>query len=265
MYSQYMKLGRCQSLWQQKLCGHHLFSFPSSGAIVRTYSEKFVDGDAFGLLSSLSPSETETSSKEKHNFETLRNFPKLKYKEMLCELNVKDDHLCHNSKDNYHNRSTGEIWSRLQEADSGKTMKSEDTEIEEISLNEVSENELNRIVKINCDGDHIARAGQDQKRVEKKKTLSFVSDYDTEYSDDKFEVKNEYSDEHRIVDPDSFGTISPLKLENETDNGDEGDEREQKYQESLTERRHRPQYYGQQMKKLCQAGKVCTLCILFDS
>ncbi|XP_068205939.1 pentatricopeptide repeat-containing protein 1, mitochondrial [Palaemon carinicauda] len=53
-----------------------------------------------------------------------------------------------------------------------------------------------------------------------------------------------------------FGTLSPPKDLYEDESGDEGDERQRKYEEAQLERRHSPVYYGNRMKKLCNERKL---------
>lgn len=55
-----------------------------------------------------------------------------------------------------------------------------------------------------------------------------------------------------------FGHLTPTY---EAPEDDEGDLREEAYQEAKLGRRHRPQFYGMKMKQLCRERKVCgSLC-----
>lgn len=53
----------------------------------------------------------------------------------------------------------------------------------------------------------------------------------------------------------AFGSLNPTPLE--MPESDEGDLREERYQEAKLARKHRPQFYGMKMKALCQERKVC--------
>ncbi|XP_047473861.1 pentatricopeptide repeat-containing protein 1, mitochondrial-like [Penaeus chinensis] len=60
----------------------------------------------------------------------------------------------------------------------------------------------------------------------------------------------------KLQNPDTYGTFPPMKNEHEEIKEDEGDRREEKFEETRLAKRHKPQYYGQQMKMLCKEKKL---------
>lgn len=60
----------------------------------------------------------------------------------------------------------------------------------------------------------------------------------------------------KLQSPDVYRTFPLLKNKHEDVTGDKGDRREEKFVEISLAKRHKPQYYGQQMKMLCKENKL---------
>ncbi|KAK4320608.1 hypothetical protein Pmani_008544 [Petrolisthes manimaculis] len=56
--------------------------------------------------------------------------------------------------------------------------------------------------------------------------------------------------------PEKFGTLSPIRVDFENVEGDEGDKAAEAFEEARLRRKHSPVYYGNQMKKLCKEKKL---------
>lgn len=188
---------------------------------VRAYSEGNIDRDTFGLLSSSSSNDRHNASFVRKTQRKARTFPE---SQQLDTVNR---------------------WNKFKEAESEKIVSrrikhlDSDSEVERTNNLKGKVKAITRINNINDIG---------------KRTGNIVKILQT--TDTSLSNTDKYSKESNVLDPDKFGTVSPLRFSHENEVGDEGDEREQKYQDSLDRRKHTPTYYGLQMKKLCKERKV---------
>lgn len=93
------------------------------------------------------------------------------------------------------------------------------------------------------------------------KGVSVDSNNSNENLDKKLHINSPLQSEAKestveIQSYDTFGTSQLSKNEHEDMTDDEGDRREEKFEETRTAKKHKPQYYGQQIKMLCKENKV---------
>lgn len=249
--------GRCQSLWQVASTGTF-----TKGPWNQSLSSSSVNADsvgreedAFGLLSSDPSSEFYERGKNKRDNKYERGSSKFRYN------NYEGGN--HKRYDNYVPNSTGlasseqqttspsaafevhrtfqqgralERWQKLKNADDERML--------QLSRNLVQDDVEGEYIQYFSSDPAIKRTDFD-KRGSGSKGSSNI-----DHSLDKLTGAQPPSDDE------SFGTLSPPKNQYEYVEGDEGDKRQEKFEEAMLQRRHTPTYYGNQMKKLCRERRL---------
>ncbi|XP_045593921.2 pentatricopeptide repeat-containing protein 1, mitochondrial [Procambarus clarkii] len=237
-YSLKFGLGKCHPHWQTTFSNplwHRLVSL----TVVNTESDK-VDSDTFGRLAALS-SVNNNNLKDKNGQQTAPgSFAKFKFNENIYRFkeNGRSTPLVE-SLENYQQENILDKWNRFKDAHYEELLK-----------------DSGNILQDDNEDDYYYF----QKKNAKKKTVK-SEDGNTslnaslnENTNLRLEKENESQPEQ--ISSDKFGTIAPPKLDHLNATGDEGDEREERYQEAKLERRHRPAYYGLRMKNLCKERKL---------
>ncbi|XP_071544899.1 pentatricopeptide repeat-containing protein 1, mitochondrial [Panulirus ornatus] len=240
MYSLHSRLRRCQPLWQSTISNPNWIQLVSSSD-EKVDSENRDDSDTFGCLASGSNIH-EKFLKEKNDIKkNNRTFPKISYNKNLFQHQKQDEDTV-GSLGNYQQSFIIEKWKEFKDVEYDEIIKKSMT-----GHQDDSEDDYYYFLRRNT-----------KQRVEKKDGSEETSAVEVRGSGKEDTLQSSGNgDINGVASPDDgFGKLAPLKHDYENEKGDEGDERERRYQEARWERRHSPQYYGQQMKNLCKEKKL---------
>ncbi|XP_042218600.1 pentatricopeptide repeat-containing protein 1, mitochondrial-like isoform X2 [Homarus americanus] len=249
MYSLNLRVGKCHPLWQSAVCSPHWLRLISSTP-VKADSKNKDDSDTFGSLASLSSCSEKKLSVKDTDKNYVKSLPKIQYNKKFFEIQEKNrDTQKVDSLKNYHLENTHEKWNAFKDAHYEEILK-QSTDI----LQDDSEDDYYYFLK------RLTSKKAAKNVIEK----NWTPEEERQKQNTPLVAENEAIGGLKSSNVDEFGTVSPPKIDYEKEVGDEGDEREEKYQESKLKRSHRPQYYGQQMKNLCKERKLSEALKIFE-